>query len=140
MKLRTTAQRALLLATALGCGVLMAQPARTDLGKREYDGNCAVCHGKTGKGDGAYADMLRKSATDLTTMAKRNGGIFPVARAYEVIEGSGVGHGTRDMPIWGQDYNVKAAEYYMDVPYDPQVYVRTRILALIEYLNRIQVK
>jgi mono/diheme cytochrome c family protein len=140
MKLRSTAQRALLLATALGCGVVMAQPARTDLGKREYDANCAVCHGKDGKGNGAYADMLRKSAPDLTTMARRNAGVFPVARTYEVIEGSGVGHGTRDMPIWGQDYNVKAAEYYMDVPYDPQAYVRGRILALVEYLNRLQVK
>jgi hypothetical protein len=29
---------------------------------------------------------------------------------------AGVGHGTRDMPIWGQEYGVKAAEYYMDVP------------------------
>lgn len=140
MKLRTTAQRALLLATALGCGVVMAQPARTDFGKREYDSNCAVCHGKSGKGDGPYADLLRKSAPDLTTMAKRNGGVFPVAVAYEVIEGAGVGHGTRDMPIWGYDYTVKAGEIYMDVPYEPQAYVRMRILALVEYLNRLQVK
>ena len=29
---------------------------------------------------------------------------------------------------------------YMDVPYDPEVYVRTRILSLVEYLNRLQLK
>lgn len=126
-------------ALALGTGVVMAQQ-RVDLGKREYDNNCAACHGSNGKGNGPYAELLKKSPPDLSTMARRNGGVFPMARAYEVIEGAGVGHGTRDMPIWGQDYNVKAAEYYMDVPYNPEVYVRTRILALVEYLNRLQTK
>ena len=140
MKTLNASRWILVIGAALTCTAVVAQQGRTDLGKREYDNNCAVCHGVAGKGDGAYADMLRKSAPDLTTMAKRNGGVFPLARAYDVIEGAGVGHGTRDMPIWGQDYNVKAAEYYMDVPYDPQVYVRTRILALVEYLSRLQVK
>jgi hypothetical protein len=55
-----------------------------------------------------------------------------------VIEGAGAGHGTRDMPIWGQEYSVQAASYYVDVPYDQQAYVRGRILALAEYLNRLQ--
>lgn len=57
-----------------------------------------------------------------------------------MIEGAGVSHGTRDMPIWGQDYRVRAAEYYMDVPYDSELFVRTRILALAEYLSRLQAK
>ena len=92
------------------------------------------------KGSGPFVEFLKKSPTDLTTMARRNGGVFPIARAYEVIEGAGVGHGTRDMPIWGQDYSIKAAEYYMDVPYNPEVYVRSRILALAEYLHRLQAK
>lgn len=126
-------------ALALGTGVVMAQQ-RVDLGKREYDNNCAACHGSNGKGNGPYAELLKKSPPDLSTMSRRNGGVFPMARAYDVIEGAGVGHGTRDMPIWGQDYNVKAAEYYMDVPYNSEAYVRTRILALVEYLSRLQVK
>jgi mono/diheme cytochrome c family protein len=135
----TATRIALLTGLALATGSALAQQ-KTDLGKREYDSNCAVCHGKTGKGDGPYADLLKKSAPDLTTMAKRNGGVFPVARAFEVIEGAGVGHGTRDMPVWGQEYNVKAAEYYMDMPYNAEAYTRTRILALVEYLSRLQAK
>jgi mono/diheme cytochrome c family protein len=117
----------------------LAQP-KTDLGKREYDSNCASCHGADGKGGGAYVELLKRSPPDLTTMAKRNGGVFPLSAAYDVIEGRGRGHGSSDMPIWGQDYKVRAGEYYVDVPYNPEVYVRTRILALIEYLNRLQVK
>jgi len=134
------APRALIvLATSLVTTAAWAQQ-RVDLGKREFDNNCAACHGRDGKGAGSITDLLKRSPPDLTTMTKRNGGIFPVARAYDVIEGAGVGHGTRDMPIWGQDYSVKAAEYYMDVPYDREAYVRARILALVEYLSRLQVK
>jgi mono/diheme cytochrome c family protein len=117
----------------------MAQP-KADMGKREYDSNCASCHGADGKGGGPYVELLKRSPPDLTMMAKRNGGVFPVAAAYGVIEGQGRGHGSSDMPVWGQDYKVQAGEYYVDVPYNPEVYVRTRILSLIEYLSRIQAK
>ena len=74
-------------------------------------------------------------------MQKRNGGVFPIARAYEVIEGGGVpAHGTRDMPVWVPRVIVKAAEYYIDVPYNAEAYVRSRILVLAEYLSRLQAK
>jgi hypothetical protein len=38
------------------------------------------------------------------------------------------------------DYQAKAGAYYVDVPYNPEVYVRVRILALIEYLDRLQAR
>jgi mono/diheme cytochrome c family protein len=124
---------------AATCGLAAAQ-SKVDLGKREYMNNCAACHGESGKGNGPFNELLKRSASDLTTLAKRNGGVFPVSRVYEVIEGGGVGHGSREMPVFGQDYKVKAAEYYGDMPYDPEVFVRGRILSLIEYINRIQAK
>jgi mono/diheme cytochrome c family protein len=117
----------------------MAQP-KVDLGKREYDNNCATCHGLDGKGNGPFVELLKRSPPDLTTLARRNGGLFPVSKAYDVIEGAGPGHGGRDMPIWGKDYSTRAADYYIDVPYDREAFVRGRILALIEYLNRLQAK
>ena len=139
MKIQGAARLALLATTAVACTAVFAQ-GRTDLGKREYDANCAVCHGKDGKGGGPYVDALKRSPPDLTTMAKRNGGMFPVARAFDVIEGAGPGHGTRDMPIWGQKYSIDAAAYYLDVDYDQRAVVRARILTLVEYLNRLQAK
>jgi mono/diheme cytochrome c family protein len=139
MKSRQWQQLAIAAAAVVACTGVLGQQ-KTDLGKREYDNNCATCHGLDGKGNGPYADMLKRSPPDLSMMTRRNGGIFPVAQAYDVIEGAGPGHGGRDMPIWGKDYSVKAAEYYMDVPYDSAGFVRARILSLVEYVNRLQAK
>ena len=115
---------------------------KVDLGKREYEANCAQCHGLTGKGDGPISDWSEVGVSNLTLLAKRNNGVFPFLRVYEAIDGTRVlkPHGTREMPIWGFDYKVKGAEYYMEVPYDPETYVRTRILALTEYVYRLQAK
>jgi hypothetical protein len=62
-------------------------------------------------------------------------------RLYQSISGSTVAaHGSRDMPIWGREYNIEAANHYMDVPYDAEAYARARLLALLEYINRLQTK
>lgn len=139
---------AIAVLTMMGTGGLASAADKTlkaDLGKREYENSCALCHGKDGKGTGAINDLLKKSPTDLTTLAKNNKGVFPFDRVYAVVDGREIikAHGDRDMPAWGDRYSsdsVKAAEYYMDVPYDAEMYARSRILSLIDYLNRIQVK
>jgi len=135
---------AVLSALASSAGIA-ADKGKFDLGKREYMNRCAVCHGPSGKGDGGATDLLKAAPTDLTTLSKKNGGVFPVDRVYAVIDGRTVvkGHGSRDMPIWGRDLStetIKADEYYAGVPYDMEMYVRARILSLIDYLNRIQAK
>lgn len=142
-----TASIAVMIAAAFGAiGMAQAQgKVKYDIGKREYESKCVVCHGYGGKGDGSYAELLKKPASDLTVLKKNNGGVFPFDRVYAVIDGREAvkGHGDRDMPVWGKTYStetVKAGEYYMDVPYDSEMYVRSRILALIDYLNRLQAK
>lgn len=139
MNYRYTLPRMLGLGLLLGGSAVMAQ-APADLGKREYNSNCANCHAENGKGGGPYVEFLKRSPPDLTVLAKNNGGVFPVSRVYATIEGAGAAHGGRDMPIWGQQYRARAAEYYVDMPYNAEAYVRTRILALIEYLDKLQVK
>ena len=123
-------------------GVTTAVAAdKVDLGKREYDSNCIACHGKDLKG-GAYVDFLKVTPPDLTQSSKKNGGVFPLERVYAVIDGRQEvkAHGPRDMPIWGRDYQIKAGEHYVDMNYDPEAFVRGRIFALIDYLNRMQAK
>ncbi len=116
---------------------------QTDTGKREYEANCAVCHGKSGKGDGPYAGITVTRIPDLTVLSKSNGGVFPFARVYATIDGTDdvKGHGTRDMPVWGTDYRIKGAEQYGELSVRiPESYVRARILALTEYIYRLQGK
>jgi mono/diheme cytochrome c family protein len=117
----------------------VAQP-RPDLGQREFSSKCAVCHGLDGKGGGPLAAQLKQPPPDLTTMARRNGGVFPVAKTYAAIEGAGGGHGTREMPVWGLDYTIQATEQLPDMPFNQAQFVRTRIMALLEHLTKLQVK
>lgn len=114
-----------------------------DFGQREFQRSCASCHGPGGKGDGLLVEWLKRSPPDLTQLARRNQGVFPMQRLYDMIEGGTLpAHGSRDMPVWGTQYRVEDAEYHLDspTPYDPEALVRTRILSLLEYLNRIQVR
>ena len=134
-----TALAALLCSAAFSQTAAPARPS--DFGKREFESNCASCHGVSGKGNGPLVELLRRSPPDLTLLAQRNQGVFPINRLYEVVEGGKLpAHGARDMPVWGRAYRIEDAQYYMDAPYDPEALVRSRLLALLEYINRLQVR
>jgi hypothetical protein len=120
-----------------------------DIGKLEYQTSCAMCHGIDGKGTGPLADELKTKPSDLTMIAKRNNGVFPFNRVYETIDGRQAikSHGPREMPIWGFRYNPspiqgfsRSAPYYVDPLIDREGAIRGRILALVEYVYRIQAK
>jgi hypothetical protein len=70
-------------------------------------------------------------------LSKKNNGTFPFWRVYGVIDGREEvkGHGTREMPIWGQEFRMQAGSSAM-----AQSQVRGRILELVYYLESIQVK
>jgi mono/diheme cytochrome c family protein len=125
---------------ALNAGAFAQNPKTVDEGKRAYEAQCSVCHGMGAKGNGLYTPSLKIPPSDLTTLAKRNGGVFPVERITKVIDGRTAiaAHGTREMPIWGTRFAVNAGEHFGDVPYDQEAYLRGQILALIDYLDRLQ--
>lgn len=104
-------------------------------GKNVYNQNCAVCHGLEGKGDGVAASLLTVKPSDLTQIAKKNGGEYPFWKVYGIIDGRQdvKAHGTRDMPIWGQEFRLQAGG---GVAAESQV--RGRILELVNYLRTIQ--
>lgn len=140
-KVHSSLWLALGLTVLAGQALAQARPATFDPGKREFDNSCASCHGSTGKGGGPLVPFLTRSPPDLTLLAKNNGGVLPMSRLYDVIDGAEVpGHGSRDMPVWGRDYRIKDAEYFMEAPYNAEAHVRARILGLLEYINRIQAK
>ena len=103
-----------------------------DVGKTEYQSSCAACHGIDAKGNGPVSKELKTHPTDLTVLAKNNNGVFPYNMVYEMIDGRNstiASHGTREMPIWGYRFG------------PPQAFrFKNRLLAVIDYLNRIQEK
>jgi mono/diheme cytochrome c family protein len=98
---------------------------RADAGKTAYLSSCGPCYGVNGKGDGFISAVLKVPPPDLTVLAKRNDGIFPIAAVNEIIDGRTLiaAHGNREMPIWGFD-----------------AMVRSRISVIVDCLNRIQEK
>jgi mono/diheme cytochrome c family protein len=121
-----------------------------DPGKVEYHSSCASCHGIDGKGNGPVSSDLKVPPSDLSVLARKNNGVFPFYSVYEIIDGrrAVIAHGTRDMPIWGDRYApeptkgliARPSENILSLFYDPEAIVRMRILAVIDYLNRIQEK
>jgi hypothetical protein len=120
------------------------------IGSDEYRTSCLSCHGVGGRGDGPLAEFLTVKPTDLTALAKNNGGqypnlkagTYPFLRVYQVIDGRAdvAAHGDRAMPVWGD-------RYLMQQPMTPAVgpyagtyekVVRGGILELVYYIQSIQ--
>ena len=141
-----------LMIASLGADFAAAAQAEDfDIGKSEFQSSCASCHGTDAKGNGPVSDQLKIPPRDLTILARNNNGVFPTNAVYETIYGLKKipAHGTREMPIWGERFNpiinlphnVDPSYWKMAGPEQSlEVVVRTRILAVIDYLSRVQQK
>ena len=138
----TTATILPVVALVLAATVVSADRDQNfDLGQSEYASSCASCHGPSGKGDGPMVRDLVTKPTDLTTLANRNGGVFPAQRVYEIIDGREAvkAHGSREMPVLGTQFRAT-------VPYVEELGMRdfgpsiahARIASVIDYWYRIQ--
>jgi len=121
----------------------IAPAAENALGKREYQIRCAMCHGAAGKGDGWLAEHLLKRPPSLMQLKKNNGGVFPDAGVYQVIDGRKqvLLHGPREMPVWGTVYRAEhqmANEARSGVPSADERLIRTKIRALTDYISQLQ--
>ncbi|MGI9464902.1 MAG: c-type cytochrome, partial [Aestuariivirgaceae bacterium] len=103
---------------------------------------CAACHGRKGIGDGPVAKHLTATPANLTMLKKNNGGKFPEDVAHMIIDGRKevMGHGTRDMPIWGNWFKfvARAVDVEGTDNETAEIIVALRIQGLIEYMKTIQ--
>jgi mono/diheme cytochrome c family protein len=140
-----------------------------DRGRIEFLSKCATCHGPAGRGDGPHSVKLKAKPPNLTTLAKRNKGVFSQRAVYDAIDGRKAtgSHRIADMPIWGcrhtlptrrsrnpvrklagRDAKTRLSEQQkqklnrpaaiLDLACDPESVIRSRILAVVEYLRQIQ--
>ncbi|MDE3198151.1 MAG: cytochrome c [Acidobacteriota bacterium] len=110
------------------------RPIDTINGPALYKAYCASCHGVDAKGVGPMAEWLKIKTPDLTRLAARNGGAFPLARVQRVISGEESitsGHGTREMPVWGPVFS--------QVDRD-QDFGKVRIYNVAKYLESLQAR
>jgi mono/diheme cytochrome c family protein len=126
------------LAPIMATELVISDHAIVNTGHHIYMRTCAACHGRDAQGGGPFAPMLVAAPTDLTVLSKANGGRFPFERVLEIISGNELmpAHGTRDMPIWGQEFADEAATLGMDA----RALARGRMLELMSYLEYIQQK
>jgi mono/diheme cytochrome c family protein len=119
-----------LFATAL-CS---AQRLDTVEGPALYKAYCATCHGVDAKGVGPMTQWLKIEAPDLTRIARREAGKFPLARIQRIIAGDEnitKGHGSREMPVWGPVFSQVAND---------QDFGKVRIYNLAKYIEKLQAR
>jgi mono/diheme cytochrome c family protein len=122
----------------IAAGPLLAE--QPDIGEGEFKTHCAGCHGLDGKGNGPFVEFLKASPRSLSTLAKENNGVFPYRRVYDVIDGTSQvpGHGTRDMPVWGERYAADIIKDHGEFGTQHPRTVRCRILELVFFLSTLQ--
>jgi mono/diheme cytochrome c family protein len=109
-------------------------------GKHEFRQHCALCHGVDGKGDSVMVNLnlLADNPPDLTQLGKRHSGAFPFWQVYRIIDGREPvkGHGTPNMPIWGDLFAMQEEEGGLA----SETKTTGRILNLVHYLQSLQEK
>jgi mono/diheme cytochrome c family protein len=153
MNFSRTSVKAVLMCMVAALALFMMSSVAAEeetIGSDEYRISCLSCHGVGGRGDGPLARFLTVPPSDLTILAKSNGGqypelkpgAFPFLRVFQVIDGRAIveAHGDRAMPVWGN-------RYLVDQPIGPhegacagmyETVVRGRILELVYYIQSIQ--
>ena len=107
------------------------------VGHNEYLTACAACHGEAADGNGPIATMFKTRVPDLTGIAKRNEGVFPLLQVIHTIDGRAdiKAHGN-PMPTFGRRFKADATE--QTGFYGSEYIVRGRVLELALYLQSIQ--
>ena len=127
-----TAVLALGLMSAPQAPVPREQPLviKSTVGADLFKFYCSTCHGEDAKGRPAVVREMT-AAPDLTTLARRNGGMFPRDLVVAVVRGSASlgSHGPAGMPAWGAIFRG------LD-PNDTRAEIR--IENLVEYLQGLQ--
>lgn len=132
-----SALTALLLLPALA-GRAAAQDFSDYSGAELYQRFCASCHGATAEGDGPVASALNVAVPDLTRLAVRHRGTFPVEQVRRIVDGRDIpaAHGARRMPVWGYEFATATVS-------DPEAGAEQAsklIDRLMEFLRSIQIR
>ena len=126
------------LAFLLAGSAASAQEPTLEMGRDLYMTFCVQCHGIDAKGDGPMAEILSIDTPDLTDLALRNDGIFPLDAVASQIDGRAplLAHGA-EMPIFGPFFTTDQS-FAMRLPTGQPMMTSMPLANLIIYLESIQ--
>ncbi len=132
---KETVMRTVVLALAVLAAPVAAQAEET--GAALYRSYCAGCHGVAAAGDGPLAALLTVPTPDLTALAARNGGEFPLADVVRIIDGRRLfqAHGG-PMPVFGPMMGGGSA--VLDGPDGAVLQTRGDVLKIARFLVSLQ--
>jgi mono/diheme cytochrome c family protein len=115
----------------------MALSVSPAAGRSIYDDKCAVCHGSDGKGNGPLASDLETLPPDLTKIAARRDGVWPMLEVMSIVDGYSQRYlpGT-EMPIY--DEFLEGDLVTFDTGNGMQHQTPAGLLAIAKYLETIQ--
>jgi mono/diheme cytochrome c family protein len=134
-----------LLVTLVASLVLVASSRRAvaaddaQPGRVLYLRYCSACHGPDAKGDGVAGSLMQPRPADLTRLAARYGGEFPMEQVVRTIDGRQAlhAHGEPTMPVWGE---ILSDQHGSGDKQRPAIErrVQGRIFLIADYLRTIQ--
>lgn len=128
---------ALVAVTVAAALVACAPETTASSGAADYAEFCVACHGASGKGDGPAAAGMTPRPTDLTQLARQNGGQFPRLRVMARIDGYTMGKTDSPMPAFGQELR-QGPTVMFDAGDGLSVPTPARLVALQAYVAGLQ--
>ena len=115
-----------------------AQAQDAPLGEQYFSQYCSTCHGVKAKGDGALTQYLSITVPDLTGLAARNDGEFPLLKVIQIIDGrSGMRTHEGPMPVYGAAFRSEL-QPELGISGAVEPLIRGRVLMIAEYIESLQ--
>lgn len=95
-------------------------PQAATRGMEHYRIFCANCHGAEADGNGPTAKLLKIAPTNLTLLARMNGGKFDPEKVFKAMDGRHLVGGDQKMPVFSESLAIKT------------------VLDIVEFLKTIQ--
>jgi mono/diheme cytochrome c family protein len=111
--------------------------AAQSVGEQLFMDNCVVCHGVTGRGDGPNAVQLNTPPADLTRIAARRDGVWPMLEVMSILDGYLKFTNPREeMPVFEGFLDNEMVEF--DTGNGVTTLVPAKLIEVATYLETIQ--
>ncbi|MEH6647761.1 c-type cytochrome [Sulfitobacter sp.] len=117
--------------------VVGASVEAQSVGELLFKKNCVSCHGVTGQGDGPLSARLGTAPADLTQIAARRDGVWPMLEVMSILDGYLKASNPReDMPIFEGFLDDNMVEF--DTGNGLPTLVPIKLVEIANYLESLQ--